>query len=146
MVSQIADRYPDKPCWPAEINDRAFARAISHEMHSGFFAIRNTLPMNCRTHKVFSPIDAELQADIDRICEIWCTARDQYAAGGPFLLGEFTIADAMFAPIVLRFDSYGIEVGAIEEAYMKAILSLPALQDWITAGKAEIEVIAASEI
>jgi glutathione S-transferase len=112
-------------------------------MHSSFMTIRNTLPMNCRKKIVFSPITTDLQNDIDRICEIWreCLAN----SGGPFLFGQFSIADAMYAPIVLRFISYGIKVGEIETAYMQTILGLESLQEWIEAGIQEKEVIAEAE-
>ncbi|MFT4930018.1 MAG: glutathione S-transferase [Phenylobacterium sp.] len=146
ICEYINDANPDKPCWPEDINDRAFARAISHEMHSGFFEIRNVLPMNCKKNMVFNRITPELQADIDRVCQIWQISRAKYAANGPFLLGQFSIADAMFAPVVLRFNSYGITVGATEQAYMDAILSLPTLQSWIAAGIAETEIIAMGEV
>lgn len=146
ICEYIADSHPDKLCWPEDINDRAFARAISHEMHSSFFEIRNTLPMNCKKNMVYGPISPELQADIDRISEIWRLCRQKYADKGPFLLGHFSIADAMFAPVVLRFNSYGIRVGGVEQDYMATVLALESLQEWITAGLGEEQVIAESEI
>jgi len=146
ICEYIADVYPEKGCWPANINDRALARSISNEMHSGFFAIRNILHMNCRKAITFKSITDELNSDIARICEIWRFCRQQYSRKGKFLFGEFTIADAMYAPIVLRFTSYGIEVGEIEREYMNNILSITSLQEWILEGIQEKEHIAASEV
>lgn len=143
ICEYIADLYSDKKCWPTSPQHKALARAVSSEMHSSFMTIRNTLPMNCRKKIVFSPIEPTLQADIERICEIWQECLSN--SNGPFLFGQFSIADAMYAPIVLRFISYGIKVGEIETAYMQTILGLESLQEWIEAGIQEKEVIAEAE-
>ena len=146
ICEYIADCYPEKNCWPKDIKLRAMARSISHEMHSGFFALRNTLHMNCRKNMVFSPITSELQADIDRICEIWTMCREEFSSQGDYLFGEFTIADAMYAPVVLRFKSYGIKVGKLEQKYMNTILKHPSIKSWIDDGVKETEIILASEV
>ena len=106
ICEYISELYPEKGCWPEETEARALARSISNEMHSGFFAIRNTLHMNCRKKIIFAQITPELEADIKRICETWRFCRDKYSQAGEFLFGSFSIADAMYAPIVLRFNSY----------------------------------------
>jgi glutathione S-transferase len=146
ICEYIADTHTDKPCWPTETATKAFARSISNEMHSGFSLIRNSLPMNCRKKMQFNDISTDLQVEIDRICEIWRLCRQKYSTSGEFLFGSFSIADAMFAPVVLRFNSYGIAVGAIEKDYMDKLLSHTDLKDWIKAGLAEKAVILASEI
>jgi len=146
ICEYIAELYPEKNCWPQDISQRAWARTISSEMHSGFFAIRNTLPMNCRAAMQFNNISSELQAEIDRICEIWRQCRQAHESTGDFLFGTFSIADAMFAPIVLRFNSYGIKVCKQVQHYMDNILSLPSLQDWINEGLAEKEIILDGEV
>jgi len=146
ICEYIADLYPEKQCWPADIDKRAWARSVSHEMHSGFFNIRNSMPMNCRASIDFSPISPELQTEIDRVCEIWRNCRSAHKTEGPFLFGAFTIADAMYAPVVLRFQSYGIKVEATEKQYMDNLLSLASLQEWIAEGIKEEEIIAESEI
>ncbi len=142
----INDLYPEKQCWPNDPKQRALARSVSAEMHSSFFALRNLLPMNCRQHMGFRAFTPNLQADIARITSIWRDCLAQKTVPGEFLFGAFSIADAMYAPVAIRFQSYGIKVGAAEKAYMENLLALPAMQAWIDEGVAEKEVIAASEI
>jgi glutathione S-transferase len=142
----VADLYPEKNCWPLQLEDKAYARSISNEMHSGFFAIRNSLPMNCRKKMVFKNIPESLKSDIDRVCEIWRICRERYAESGPFLFGDFSIADAMSAPIILRFNSYGIPVGDTENVYMNTILSLNSLKEWVAEGITEKEFLADCEL
>jgi len=146
ICEHIADLYPDKKCWPENINERAFARSICNEMHSGLLAIRNTLHMNCRKSITFKNITKDLKADITRVCEIWQLCRKQHVNSGKFLFGEFSIADAMYAPIVLRFNSYGIEVGDVEKEYMNNMLSISPLKEWITEGIQEKEHLAECEV
>ena len=95
---------------------------------------------------VFGPIDAGLQSDIERIEQIWTDCRDVYQDRGDFLLGEFSIADAMFAPVVLRFNGYGIKVSPVAQQYMQTMLALEPLQAWVRDGQAETEVIEEAEI
>jgi len=146
ICEHIADLYPEKKCWPENINERALARSISNEMHSGLLAIRNTLHMNCRKSITFKNITQELKADITRVCEIWQLCRKQHSNSGKFLFGEFSIADAMYAPIVLRFNSYGIEVGDVEKEYMNNLLSIHSLKEWIADGIQEKEHLAECEV
>ena len=139
ICETIAELFPEKACWPDDAAMRAEARAISCEMHSSFSTLRDLLPMNCRRSMVYSPVSAQLQNDIDRVQEIWSNCRERFHAEGDFLFGKFTIADAMFAPVVLRFNSYGIERNDVVQDYMTNMLSLPELQDWIVTGQAESE-------
>lgn len=142
----VAELYPEKHCWPSNAEQRALARSISHEMHSGFFSIRNTLPMNCGKSIVVADISESLQSEIDRVCEIWRQFRQKSAEVGPFLFGKFSIADAMYAPVVLRFKGYGIDVGEVEKEYMESMLSLNSLQEWVAEGVAETELISQYEV
>ncbi|MBS0556286.1 MAG: glutathione S-transferase family protein [Proteobacteria bacterium] len=119
--------------WPADVGARAFARAISAEMHAGFAALRSELSMNCRKRVHNHPTSADAQRDIARVKAIWREARTRHGQGGPFLFGGFGIADAMYAPVVLRFVSYDVALDPLERAYADAILALPALQDWLAA-------------
>lgn len=146
ICETIAELFPEKQCWPEEPAQRALARAISSEMHSGFFEVRNTLPMNCRKSMTYSPVSAELQAEITRIQAIWTKCRKRFRTNGSYLFGSFTIADAMYAPVVLRFNSYGINCGEFAQEYMANMLGLPELRDWITAGQAEVEHMAQFEV
>ncbi|QBB71653.1 glutathione S-transferase family protein [Pseudolysobacter antarcticus] len=129
--------------WPRDAAARAIARAVSAEMHSGFAALRTQLPMNCRLRTKAVP-DASAQRDIERVAALWRNARERFGASGAFLFGDFCIADAMFAPVVARFVSYGIEVGVIERDYMNAILSLPAMKRWFDDAAAEVAAPARS--
>ncbi len=146
ICEYIADIHPEKRCWPEAVDARGFARSISSEMHSGFFAIRNSLPMNCRTQTQCTDISEELRAEIARVCEIWRACRERFPAAGDFLFGSFSIADAMYAPVVLRFKTYGIRVPATERNYMAAVLSLDSLKAWIAAAIAEKEDITDADI
>jgi len=132
--------------WPADAPARAIARSVSAEMHSGFQALRKALPMNCRRRTRSTPIGPDVQANIDRIRAIWRDCRARFGGGGAFLFGGFSIADAMYAPVALRFVSYGVECDAAMQAYVDALLALPALQEWLRAAAAETESLAATDL
>ena len=132
--------------WPADRAARARARSVSAEMHSGFVPLRKAMPMNIRAvgRKVAS--SAELEADIARIKTIWSELRKQYVAAGPWLFGPYSIVDAMFAPVVFRFLTYGVsEEGAVDD-YLLTVSRDPLIQPWLDASAREQEVIAASEV
>ncbi|MEP6940962.1 MAG: glutathione S-transferase, partial [Rudaea sp.] len=109
---------------------RAPARAISAEMHSGFAALRNAMPLNCRKRVAPTALRDDVSRDVLRIGSIWRNARARNADAGPFLFGKFSIADAMYAPIALRFLSYSIALAGAEQAYAQNLLALPAMQEW----------------
>lgn len=125
------ERFLDGRAWPADRAARAWARAISAEMHSGFTALRAALPMNCRKRVATPLLSAEAQRDVERVATIWREARERHAGEGAFLFGTFSIADAMYAPVVLRFISYTIELDALARTYVETIAALPALRDWL---------------
>jgi len=139
------DQHPDAKLWPVEISEKALARSVAYEMHSGFFTIRNDMSMNIR-RKVegFSP-SAECQVEIERVKEIWKDCLNKKSGSGDFLFGEFTIADAMFAPVVWRFHGYGISLEGALADYSKAVRDMAIMQDWVEAAKAEEWVIEAAE-
>ena len=116
---------------------RAHARSISAEMHSGFMPLRNECGMNLHRPIGAIALSADAKANIARIEEIWRDCRQRYGSRGPFLFGEFTGADAMYAPVVHRFRTYAIEVGAEAKAYMGTMMALPAFREWTEAGLAE---------
>ncbi len=145
ICETLNELYPAEGLWPTDPATRALGRSIGHEMHSGFVEIRNQLPMNCRTQITLPNISPALQADIDRIKDIWSDCRDKNQEYGDFLLGEFSICDAMFAPVVLRFNSYGIEVTQTQRQYMNSILNLESVQEWITDGVNEEDVMPMNE-
>ena len=135
---------PDKQLWPSDRNARAHARAISGEMHSGFVALRQALPMNVRGHfPGFKPW-SKAQADIAHVKEIWSECLKAY--GGPYLFGGPTLADAMYAPVVTRFRTYDVSLEGEVADYAQRIWSLPALAEWREAALAEKDEIEELEV
>lgn len=125
---------------PADVKARAHCRAISGEMHSGFSAMRASLPMNIKGHFPNFKIWSRAQTDIDRVITIWRECFTRY--GGPFLFGKQPcIADAMYAPVVTRFLSYDVALDRDCAAYCKRIMELPAMQEWVAAARQEPEEI-----
>jgi len=138
----LAELFPKARLWPEDRRARAHARAISHEMHAGFAALRTHMPMNVRASFPGKGMTPEVKADIDRIVALWTEARSRFGKGGDLLFGDFTIADAMFAPVVSRFRTYRVALPATAQAYADAVWALPEMQAWIAAAKAEKEAIA----
>ena len=130
ICEYIADAFPNKNIWPKDKAARAHARAASSEMHSSFMGLRSTCPMNLT--KTFVPKDRgeACAADIVRLQALWAEARARFGADGPFLYGEFSAVDAMFAPVVTRLDTYQIAVNSETRAYMDAVLNHPAFLSW----------------
>lgn len=145
ILEYLAETFPSPNWFPQERSARAIARSISAEMHSGFQALREQMPMNCRARMPRESIAPAVQTDIDRITAIWQSCRQEYASQGDFLFGKFTIADAMYAPVVLRFITYSVAIDSVCRAYADAILALPAMQHWLQAAEDEPEVIQSYE-
>ena len=122
--------------WPPSMELRALARAVSCEMHAGFQNLREQMPMNIRARRRV-PMTPELVADIQRIEASWNRARQKHAASGPWLFGAYSIADAMYAPVALRFATYGVELGAMAATYRDTVLADPLLGEWIAAAREE---------
>jgi glutathione S-transferase len=141
IIEYAAERFADAQLWPRDRASRAHARSISAEMHSGFAALRNECGMNLHRPVGTIPLSSAARADIARIQQIWIECRARYGKSGPFLFGAFGGADAMFAPVVHRFRTYAIEVAPEVRDYMDAMMSLPAFQEWTSAGLAETLVI-----
>ena len=134
----LAERQP--AMWPADARARARARSISAEMHAGFVHLRTAMPMNLKFKLKGKPATPEVQRDIDRIVEIWEEARTRFAtADGPYLFGAFSVADAMFAPIVWRLHIYNVALPLVAAAYRDAMLAHPAMLEWYEAGIRESE-------
>lgn len=115
---------------PGDAKARARARSLAAEMHSGFQTLRDECPMNVRATDRRVPMTPELQTDVARIDEVWSGCRKEYGGAGGWLFGDFSIADAMFAPVVFRFQTYGMALGAASQAYMDHALQDPDLRDW----------------
>jgi len=141
----LAERHPELRLWPVDALQRTLARSISAEMHSGFAALRSNMSMNCRGFFPGLGRTVEVAADIERIQRIWTDCRERFAGSGPYLFGTFTIADAMYAPVALRFKTYAVQLSSTAQQYADAILALPGLHEWIAAARAEAEVIPAFE-
>ncbi len=144
IAEYLAEAFPQAGLWPAERAVRAHARSVSAEMHSGFSALRSALPMTVRAERPGRDIGAAVRADIVRIRAIWRECR-AHRGDGDFLFGGLTLADAMFAPVVSRFRTYGIKLEGEEVAYAEAIWRLPAMVDWVEAARREPWTIAAYE-
>lgn len=135
ILEYLAETTPS--LWPADRAARAVARSVANEMHAGFAALRKNYPMNVRRsmprHRA-----AEADDDVRRVVDIWKAARSVHGAGGPFLFGSFTAADAMYAPVATRFRTYALDRDdPVVAAYVEAIMSLPAMVEWIAGAMAE---------
>jgi glutathione S-transferase len=145
IAEYMNERFPGAGLWPADPAARAAARCVAAEMHAGFAALRRRLPMDLKRppaprHGANS--DDGLDADIERIQEIWSDCRARFGQGGDYLFGDFGAADAFFAPVATRFATYQVTLNGPATAYRDAVMSWPAMRDWIAAAKCETWVIA----
>ena len=132
--------------WPQAPEARAVARAVCAEVHSGFSTLRSLWPMNARARNRRTAITAALEADIERIDEMWNDCRGRFGGGGPWLFGDYSVADAMYAPVVLRFNTYGARISQTARWYIASVLEDAPLQEWLQAAKQEPWTIAADEV
>jgi glutathione S-transferase len=142
ICGYLAETFPAARLWPDDPAAKAMARSISAEMHSSFPALRSQFPMNIRSSFPGREISPEAQTDINRVMAIWRQCRTRYGEhNGDFLFGPFTIADAMYAPVVTRFRTYKFDLEREADAYCTAITALPAMQEWVAAANNEPMVI-----
>ena len=141
IIEYLAEQFPTHAIWPKDAGARAHGRAIASEMHAGFQPVRQTLPMNLGKRYAAPVLSDELKTNVDRIEESWRTARANFGTGGPFLFGAFSAADAMYAPVVTRFETYQIPVASDTALYMDAIIGHPAFRAWSEAAKLEVWTI-----
>jgi glutathione S-transferase len=141
ICEYLAETFPTMHWWPEDKAARALARSISAQMHSEFQNLRQNMPMNCRTKYPGKGLVPGVQQDIERITTIWQESRQKFGDGGNMLFGNFTIADAMFAPVVLRFVTYDVQLDTVSKDYVEAVLALPAMQEWIADAKSETEIL-----
>ena len=137
ILEYLAEKFPDRGLWPADMMQRAKARSGAGEMHSGFSALRNALPMHMRLEPKTIPLSDEVLADAARIEALWADCLVGKRDGDPFLFGAFGNIDAMFAPIVNRFHVYKVPVSSTSRTYMDAVMALPAWQEWDAAARKE---------
>ena len=125
IAKYLAELFPGACLWPDEFKARTHARAVSAELHAGFVALRQHMPMDIGAEKSGEGMGEGVEDDILRITEIWEDARQRFCAGGDFLFGPFTVTDAMFAPVVTRFRNYGVALGSVCRAYGNAVWKPP---------------------
>jgi glutathione S-transferase len=146
ILEYLAEKFPRAGLWPAPEEARAHARAVVAEMHAGFQPLRNHLPMNIRRPVRARVLDDAAAANVARIDSIWNECRARFGAGGPFLYGAFSAADAMYAPVVWRFHTYAVGVSDVARAYMSAVMTLPASLEWRDAARRESWVLSHDEV
>jgi glutathione S-transferase len=146
ILEHLAERFPRAGLWPADASARAHARAIAAEMHAGFVPLRRACPMNMRRPVKRRELNNEALANVARIEAIWAGCRARHEQDGSFLFGAFGAADAMYAPVVARFHTYDVAVGAAARGYMEAVMALPAWIEWTAAAVKEPWVLPADEV
>lgn len=144
IAEYLAEQCPE--LWPDAALERARARSLCAEMHAGFHALRTGLPMNARAEGRRVSLGAAVQNDIRRILAIWRGCREQHAGAGPWLFGRYGVVDAMYAPVVLRFRTYGISESGLVAEYMGLVTSDPHMQAWLADAAREESVLASSEV
>lgn len=148
IAEYLAETFPQAGIWPNAVADRARARSLCAEMHSGFTALRSHCPMNIEAHlpEVGAKIWAEqaaVRANVARLVEMWTQLLQSH--GGPMLFGHFSMADAYFAPVCMRIHTYGLPVPPAIAAYIDRVRALPAVQKWVNAALAEQDFVAEDE-
>jgi glutathione S-transferase len=142
ICEYVAELFPAARLWPEDREARAVARAVANEMHGGLADMRRHMAMDIRSRRPLGERFNAAQSDVDRAMEIWRDCRARYGSRGghgrgPYLFGDFTIADAMFAPVATRFVTYGVPLDAVSRGYVEAIADLPAMTEWTAAAEAE---------
>ncbi|MET0593598.1 MAG: glutathione S-transferase family protein [Polyangiaceae bacterium] len=145
IAEYVAEKFPEKKLWPEERAARARARSMCAEMHAGFSRLRSRMPMNCEASLPLGLLEVPVQREIDRMTAMWNDARATHGAGGPFLFGRFTIADAYFAPIVWRFVTYAIALSGEARVYVDTMTQLASMQEWLAAARAEKDFVPEDE-
>ncbi len=139
IAEYLNELFPEKQLWPEDAHARAIARSVSAEMHSGFSALRTVWPMVFTREGLRHVTSGGVQRDVDRINDLWTRCRTTYGGGGDFLFGNFSIADAMYAPVVSRFITYGpVSLSPEAAAYRDMMFALPAMKKWGDGARAEL--------
>jgi glutathione S-transferase len=145
ICETVAELYPAKQLWPQDPKARRVARSVCAEMHSGFQALRGAMPMNIRGRYPGKGLNEKSSKDIRRVVALWSDCRERFGGSGPLLFGAFTIADAFYAPVVMRFQTYAVELPAAAQAYCEAVQALPAVREWCDAARRETQFVAEDE-
>ena len=145
IAETVAELFPDKKLWPEDARARRMARSVCAEMHSGFQALRGRMPMNIRSRYPGKGLTPESQRDIDRVVALWTECRERFGGAGSMLFGKFSVADAFFAPVVMRFHAYDVKVPRVAQEYCDAVQALAAVKEWVAAARRETDFVAADE-
>ena len=143
IAGHLAERHPEM--WPDDVRARAWARAVSAEMHSGFSTLRSQMTMCIRERVDVRPWSNGLEADVARVTRIFDESRRRFGAGGAFLCGRFSIADCFYGPVAFRFRTYDVKVNGVAGAYVDALLGHPFMREWEKAALAETTIVDADE-
>ena len=145
ICETVAEMFPDKHLWPEAPPARRFARSACAEMHSGFQNMRGKMPMNIRGRYPGKGLTPESRKDIDRIVALWTECRERFGGAGSLLFGKFSVADAFFAPVVMRFQAYAVKVPPVAQEYCEAVKALAAVREWCDGARRETEFVPADE-
>ena len=135
ICEYLAERFPAAGLWPDDSRARAVARAVAAEMHSGFMPLRRDCPMDMLADTPMTDISDEVKADVARIDALWTDCRARFGGGGDFLFGRFSIADAMFAPVVTRIRTYHLPVGKVSQAYCDSVMTIAVMAEWSSSAR-----------
>jgi len=141
ICETLAERFSDKHLWPTDARARQVARSVCAEMHSGFQGLRGAMPMNIRSRHPGKGMNPDSKRDIDRVVAIWSSCRERFGKDGALLFGRFSIADAYYAPVVTRFQTYAVELPRAAQAYCDAVLALGGVRAWMDAARRETEFV-----
>lgn len=145
ILEYLAEKFPNAKLWPSDARARAHARVVATEMHSGFQVLRKNCPMNFWLPVKLRPQPSDVMDNVRRIETLWSDCRVRFGQGGPFLFGTFGAADAMYAPVVSRLHTYGLDVGEVSRNYMDTIMALPAWSEWRAAALRETWILKEDE-
>lgn len=137
ICEYVAEKYPETNLCPKDPRAKALARSVSHEMHAGFLTLRKNMPFSCTSRFPGWAVPDDVRPEIDRIVRIWEECRAKYGAGGPFLFGDFSVADAMYAPVAIRFLVYDIKLPVAAKTYQETLLARPAVNEWMRGAATE---------
>jgi glutathione S-transferase len=145
ICETLAELFPGKHLWPADAAARREARSVCAEMHSSFQGLRGAMPMNIRASLPGKGLNERSQKDIHRVVALWTACREKHGKAGPYLFGAFSVADAFYAPVVMRFKTYAVEVPAVARDYCEAVRDAAAVREWCEAALRETEFVAEDE-
>src|SRR5688572_23806617 len=145
ICETVAEMHPEKHLWPEDEKARRVARSACAEMHSGFQALRGRMPMNIRSRYPGKGMTPESRRDIDRVFALWTDCRERFGGSGSLLFGRFSVADAFYAPVVMRFHAYAVKLPRVAQEYCEAMQALAAVREWCDAARRETEFVAEDE-